>query len=126
MTARDQPPSSGSQPNGPATVVPSHGFGRIRPWHKGQSGNPSGRQGDCFEVRRICADNSIPATHKLIALLDSDDDRVVFMAIKEIYDRGIGKPRDHSNETGGRIDLSALTAEERAAMVAMLQKSMGL
>src|SRR4051812_44107180 len=48
------------------------------------------------------------------------------MVTEAIMNRGIGKPRDHSTETGGRIDLSALTAEERQAMIGLLKKAMGV
>lgn len=119
---------SASIDSGPTTgaIVPSHGGGRIKPWTKGQSGNPTGKLGEYHHVRRLCADKSVEATRVLFELLDSDDDRVRFMAVKEIYDRGIGKPRDHSNEQGGKIDLSALSPEERASMVELLKKAMGL
>jgi len=41
--------------------------------------------------------------------------------------RGVGKPRDHSNEQDrGRIDLSALTPDERQTMALLLKKCMGL
>jgi hypothetical protein len=49
------------------------------------------------------------------------------MAIKEIHDRGVGKPRDRSNEDQGRrLDLTALSPEERKAMADLLVKAMGL
>ena len=59
--------------------------------------------------------------------MSSDDHRVVFMATEAVLNRGAGKPRDHSNEQGpGRIDLSALTPEERQAMAKLLMKALGL
>jgi hypothetical protein len=106
--------------------VPSHG-GWLRPWQKGQSGNPGGLGGPgsaYHECRRICAEATPEATRKLIELIGSDDQRVAFMAIKEVLERGIGKVRDHSNEQQNRIDLSALSDEERAAMLTMLKKAM--
>jgi hypothetical protein len=39
---------------------------------------------------------------------------------------GVGKPRDRSTETGGRIDLSALTSDERQGLIGQLKKAMGL
>jgi hypothetical protein len=48
------------------------------------------------------------------------------MAIKEVLERGIGKVRDHSNEAPQRIDLSALTDQEREAMVLLLRKALRL
>ncbi len=100
-----------------------HNGGWLKPWRKGQSGNPTGTQGEYYEVRRICASHSVEATRKLIELLHDDDSRVRFMAIKEIHDRGIGKPRDHSNEADGRMDLSALSHDERQTLAALLAKA---
>jgi len=122
---------SDSATSGTATVlppahVPSHGYGRIHPWQKGQSGNPTGKLGEYHAVRRLCADHSIEGAKQLIALMHDTDTRVAIVAIKEVLDRGIGKPRDHSNEQGGKIDLSALSAEEREAMAKLLAKAMGL
>jgi len=49
------------------------------------------------------------------------------MVTEAIMNRGVGKPRDHSNEQDrGRIDLSALTPDERQTMALLLKKCMGL
>ena len=77
-------------------------------------------------MRKLCKERSVAATKRLFELMESDDQRVAFLAIKEIYDRGIGKPREHNDDQGGRIDLSALSPDERQAMVEMLKKAMGL
>ena len=107
--------------------VPSHGRGFLRPaWKPGERGNPGNRLGEYHAVRRLCSDTSVDAAQKLIKLMDDTDSRVAIVAIKEVLDRGIGKPRDHSNEQGGKIDLSALSADERNAMVELLKKAMGL
>jgi hypothetical protein len=49
-----------------------------------------------------------------------------FMATEAVLNRGAGKPRDHSNEQVGRIDLSALSADERQLMADLLRKAMGM
>ena len=104
--------------------------GWLRPWQKGQSGNPGGVGGPgsaYHEARRICAEASPEAARKQVELMGSDDPRVVFMATEAVLNRGAGKPRDHSNEQGtGRIDLSVLTPEERQVMVNLLQKAMAI
>ena len=51
---------------------------------------------------------------------------MIFMVIEAIITGDIGKPRDRSTETGGRIDLSALTADERQGLIGLLKKAMGL
>ena len=107
-------------------IVPSHGRGMLRPWRPGERGNPTGKLGEYHAVRRLCADHSLDAAKRLIALTTDTDTRVAFMAIKEVLERGIGKARDHADEQGGHIDLSALSPDERQAMVEMLKKAMGL
>ena len=106
---------SSGQTSGKPILVPSHGLGQLRPWQKGQSGNPGGLGGPgsaYHEARRICAEASPEAARKQVELMGSDDHRVVFMATEAVLNRGAGKPRDHSNEQGpGRIDLSALSPE---------------
>jgi hypothetical protein len=66
------------------------------------------------------------AARKQVELMGSDDHRVVFMATEAVLNRGAGKPRDHSNEQGpGRIDLSALSPEERQAIAKLLMRQWG-
>jgi hypothetical protein len=49
------------------------------------------------------------------------------MATEAVLNRGAGKPRDHSNEQGTeRINLSALSIEERETMARLLAKALGL
>ena len=55
-----------------------------------------------------------------------DDPRVVTIVTQAIIDRGAGKPRDHSNEQTNRVDLSALTPDERQLMASLLRKAMGM
>ena len=83
----------------------------------------------CQSVR--CSDSilgaSPEAARKQVALMNDPDSRVVFMATEAVLNRGAGKPRDHSNEQDrGRIDLSALTPDERQLMASLLRKAMGM
>ncbi len=102
------------------------GMANLKPWPKGVSGNPGGGVGEYHEARRLCAAKTAEAVKRLFELMASDDERVSFMAVTAVLERGIGKPRDHSNEPPSRIDLSALTPEERQMMARLLQKVMGL
>jgi hypothetical protein len=111
----------------PPGAIPAKNGGWLKPIQKGESGNPGGwNKTEYHAVRRLCADRSLAAAQHLIDLMTDTDSRVAIVAIKEVLDRGIGKPRDHSNEQGGKIDLSALSADERNAMVELLKKAMGL
>jgi len=110
------------------TIVPPHGYGRISPWQKGQSGNPAGYSGAYNQARAICAKATAEAARKQVELMDSDDERVAFMATEAVLNRGAGKPRDHSNEDDAaqRIDISALSGDERASLAVLLRKALGI
>ena len=108
-------------------VIPSHGRGQLMPpWQKGQRGNPSGKLGEYHIVRRMCADMSVRATERLFELMEHEDARVATVAVKEILDRGVGRPRDHSDEQTQRVDTSVLSQEKREALAALLREAMGL
>ena len=74
----------------------------------------------------MCADMSVRATERLFELMENEDPRVATVAVKEILDRGVGKPRDHSNEQTQRVDTSVLSPEKREALAALLREAMGL
>lgn len=127
-TDRRVEPRAPSRPLQKGEVLAPNG-GILRPFQKGHSGNPQGIYGSgaYHEARRICAEASPEAARKQVELMGSDDHRVVFMATEAVLNRGAGKPRDHSNEQEtGRIDLSALTPDERQTMALLLKKAMGL
>ncbi len=56
----------------------------------------------------------------------STADRVIFMVTEAIMNRGIGKPRDHSGDERPKIDLSALSPEDRVGLAKLLGKALGL
>lgn len=103
---------------------------RLKSWAPGQSGNPSGRNLSVYHaVRRLASSVSLEATEKLIELMrKSDDDRVAYMAIMALLERGPGKPRDHSDEDAiaNRLNIAALEPDERAAFAKLLAKLMGM
>lgn len=110
--------------------VPSHGRGRLAPlWEKGKSPNPGGLGPASMyhQARKICALHTEEAIARQIQLMrESTDDRVVTIVTQAIIDRGAGKIRDHSNEQEqSRLDLSALSMEQRAALAELLLKAMG-
>ena len=108
-------------------IVPKHGAGRLTPFKKGQSGNPQGLHtvGEYHRVRRLCADHSEEAALGMIRLMrESDDERIQYMCMTSILDRGIGKPRDHSAEDQARtiVNLDNLTDDERALLAKLMGK----
>lgn len=65
------------------------------PWVKGQSGNPSGKPKEDAAVREakeLARAKSPDAVLKLIALMDSADEKVSLAACNSVLDRGLGKP----------------------------------
>ena len=115
-----QPSASGSALQG--YIVPSHGQGRLKPFQKGQTGNPGGNQGEYQLARRICAAHTEEAVKRQLELMRSDDERVAFMATEAILNRGIGKPRDHSAEDQARtiVNLDNLSDDERALLAKLM------
>ncbi len=109
----------------PRVHIPPQG-GRLLPFVKGQSGNPSGYGGRYNEVRKICAENSVRAALRLSELIHDADGRIACMAAMAVIERGVGKVRDHSGEGQGRMDLSALNYDERQALATLLAKALGL
>jgi hypothetical protein len=55
----------------------------------------------------------------------SDDERIRFMSATWIYERAWGKPRDYDPREADagslKIDVHALTAEQRAVLLAIVQ-----
>ena len=115
-----------------ADRVPSHGHGRLVPaWKKGQSGRPPGlppeQISQYHEAKALLAQNTPAAARRQIELLNSPDDRVAAMMAKDILDRAPLRPEQ--TELLGqqqKVDLSALTAEERQTLAQLLQKVLGL
>jgi hypothetical protein len=109
-------------------VFPSQG-GRLTPWVKGQSGNPGGNGvslSDYNKARAMCAEVTPDAIRKQIKMMDDPDSRVAFMATEAVINRGVGKPRDHSNDKTTRIDLSGLSVDDQRTLADLLRKALGV
>jgi Family of unknown function (DUF5681) len=65
----------------------------LKPFKPGQSGNPNGRPKKTQEIVDLAKDNSEKALKKLVALIDSSDDKVALAAANAILDRSVGKPK---------------------------------
>lgn len=81
----------------------------------GQSGNPSGRPKVVGEIKALAREKAPAAFKKIVDLLQSDDERVVFVAAQEILNRAYGKPTQYVDVTE-RKDISDLTDAELAAI----------
>ncbi len=65
----------------------------LKKFQKGVSGNPAGRAKKVKEIDALAKKNSEKALRKLVALIDSNDDRVALSAAQAILDRAVGKPK---------------------------------
>lgn len=76
---------------------------------KGFSGNPSGRPSpQNAEVKDILRAASVPAAKKLVELLESKTDKIVFQAAQEILNRTEGKPKEAIEmDLSGGLDVRA-------------------
>ena len=112
-----------------ATVVPSHGHGRIMPPFQvgAPSANPGGRPRGYSEARRALQSwASLDGVRRLIALAQSPDDRVASIVTLEIFDRAYGKPKDFDpseERPPVRVDVSKLSLAKRKEMLAMIRQT---
>jgi hypothetical protein len=61
-------------------------------WEKGQSGNPGGRPKENAEVKRLAREQGVAAISRLVALMQSQDERISLAASQALLDRAFGKP----------------------------------
>ncbi|HME22969.1 MAG TPA: hypothetical protein VKI44_16810 [Acetobacteraceae bacterium] len=115
----------------PGSFVPSHGHGRLVPFQKGRSGNPNGHKPEHLalyhEAKAIFAQHTPQAAKRTIELMSCEDERVAFMACDKVLSFAPLKP-EQADQLGQqrRVDLSALSAEERQTLAQLLQKALGL
>jgi hypothetical protein len=105
-----------AEPPAEALIQPNGGW--LKPFKRGQSGNPGGRNGEYGEMMRICRQFTPDAAYTLAALMfGSDDDRVRAICAKELMERAWGKPRDVEPDTGDPASL-----ERRAQLIAAVMQ----
>lgn len=83
----------------------------------GQSGNRGGLPKVPPEVKEALRAATLPAAQRLAQLVQSDDEKIALLAIKEVLDRTIGKPREETREANDpqqatRLDASKLSQDE--------------
>jgi hypothetical protein len=64
----------------------------------GESGNRGGRTDQYLEAQRICREATPAAARKMVALMDSEDERVALMAADKVFERAWGKAREYNPE----------------------------
>jgi len=105
----------------------NRGSSNLKPFRKGQSGNPSGRPKTPESVKAAFSDLMPVALNALRSVLDGTDedartaDRI--KAAEIVFDRNLGKPVpsiDADMQDGGAtVDTSKLTEEQREAIIAL-------
>jgi hypothetical protein len=123
MSNAERPVRKPAQPPDPPPgfIRPPHG-GIIRaPWQKGVSPNPGGRGGEYHETVSLARKASPDAMRKLIAKMDSDDERVAVIAMQGVLERAWGKPKEMDpkdfDRARPRLDLTKLSPEQIAVLV---------
>lgn len=98
MSGHDQP---GTPPENRDAEASRDDFGRFVP---GTSGNPGGRSKSLAAIRQLAREHAETAIKKLVELLSSENERVRLDAIREVLDRGFGRPQQ-------AIDLGLVNTE---------------
>jgi hypothetical protein len=89
---------------------------RAHMWKPGQSGNPSGHSGDYGEAITLAQQAAPDAVRRLIALMESEDERVAVVACNAILDRAFGKPKAAEPAKDTLVErVRRMTPEERVA-----------
>lgn len=86
----------------------------------GQSGNPGGRPPIPADIRIKAAKFTGRALERIVELIESSDERVAFMASKELLDRVHGRTAPIADDNGkdGRVTINIvkLAADEKPEM----------
>jgi hypothetical protein len=83
-------------------------------WRPGQSGNPGGRTFEFADCQRLCREASPDAARRLIALMNSEDERVALMAADKVLERAWGRPKEPERSDSLEQRIARMTPEERA------------
>jgi hypothetical protein len=89
----------------------------LKPWRKGQSGNPAGRPAAARGLREALTARYGTDGHQLIARLEelarSEDERVALHAVELLLAYLAGKPQQHVELAGGVDFLGLVLAAAR-------------
>lgn len=92
----------------------------LKPFQKGVSGNPGGKPKQFFDVQRLARQHSPRAFQRILELVESDDERIAYMASNTVLERAYGKVQAAPDENGkdGRVTINIvkLAAGEEAPM----------
>lgn len=89
----------------------------LRPFKKGQSGNPGGRKPIPPEVKELARAESVNAIRALARVMNAKTapHAAIVAAANSLLDRGYGKPTQHIEAHVDLIDRLSLTEQEALA-----------
>lgn len=91
----------------------------------GRSGNPTGNRGARYgEVVALAREYGAAAVHRLVQLMESDDERIAPLAAQAILDRALGKPSPPPASEEDRIEPDEELADRRETLRALLIKGL--
>ena len=96
-------------------------------WKPGQTGNPGGISPHELEVRRLCREHSPELITRGLEILQStDDERVFWVGLGIVLERGFGKPKEIAPEdaSAGAPDVSQLSDKELAQLRKLIARAM--
>ena len=101
----------------------------LKPWPKGVSGNPGGRtplQAECTRIARDMCPEALRRAGEIMR--QNDDQRAALVAIGIVLDRGLGKPKEQSEDLQQRpkCDFSKLTSDELSTLRNSLAKILSI
>ena len=92
----------------------------LKPFQKGQSGNPSGVNKRVKAVEEEAKENAEAAFKQLVKLVKSKDERVALQASIAVLDRALGKPKQTIASTITKRTLEELSTDD---LIAALQSA---
>ena len=108
----------------PGYIVPSHGYGRLRPWRPGEAPNTKGQGGRYHEVMKIAREASPRAMRILTQIMDdpAEDSRCRIVAIQEILGRAFGKiPAEIKGVAGAALNLESVSEQKLELVIRALE-----
>jgi hypothetical protein len=77
----------------------------------GHTANPSGRPRVVAELRDLARAHTPEAMQRLVELMQSKNEQTALAAVRELLDRGFGKPVQAIDKTERKVEVGALFLE---------------